>query len=800
MKFVNRLFFLCLLLTSFSPSLLGQTDPAIDWLYKKFDTYRRQNLQEKLFVHTDRSFYLTGELMWFRLYCVDGTRHQPLDVSKVAYVEILDTDQNPVLQSKLSLSAGGGSGSFFLPASLSSGNYLVRAYTQWMRNFSPDYYFEKSVTIVNPFKPLPVKPVADSAAYDVQFFPEGGNLVGGLASRMAFRATDQSGKGIDFQGLVLSQNNDTIARFRPVRFGIGSFSYTPSGGETYHAVLQLLDGRTITRPLPKVYDNGYVMQLTETANGQVQVTVVTNTDEAEPVYLFVHARQVVAFSGKQSFKQNQATFLIDKQKLGDGISHFTVFDGNRKPVCERLYGKRPTQLLSFDVPTDKKTYVSREKISASIATRNATGKPEKADVSVSVFRLDSLQRPEQTNLINYLWLTSDLRGTVESPDYYLGNPGKETNEALDHLMLTHGWRRFRWEDVLKKDTTVFTYLPELEGHVIRGKVASTRTGAPARNLMTYLSAPGKIVRLYSSRSDSTGLIAFATQDFFGPKEIIAQTDTRQDSTYRLEIASPFSEKYAAYQLPTFALPEQVQQQVQSRSLQMQVQNAYFEEKIDRFAQPSVDSAAFYGTPDERYFLDDFTRFPVMEEVLREYVTGALPRKRKGEPVILVYDKSHDMAFLEDPTILLDGVPVFDVKKIMAFDPRKVQRLDVLTRRYFTGPLYLNGCVSFSTYKGDLAGFPLDARALVMEYEGMQLSREFYTPQYDTPAQVASRLPDFRNLLHWSPRLLTDAQGNAPLSFFTSDVEGTYAIVVNGLSANGQAGSQVFTFEVKNPVR
>ena len=107
---------------------------------------------EKIFVHTDKSFYLAGELLWFKIYQADGYLNLPIDISKVSYVEVLSNDKKPVLQAKISMTSGTGSGSFFIPPSMPSGNYLLRAYTNWMKNFEPDLYFEKTITIVNPLK------------------------------------------------------------------------------------------------------------------------------------------------------------------------------------------------------------------------------------------------------------------------------------------------------------------------------------------------------------------------------------------------------------------------------------------------------------------------------------------------------------------------------------------------------------------------------------------------------------------------------------------------------------------------
>ena len=157
-------------------------------------------------------------------------------------------------------------------------------------------------------------------------------------------------------------------------------------------------------------------------------------------------------------------------------------------------------------------------------------------------------------------------------------------------------------------------------------------------------------------------------------------------------------------------------------------------------------------------LDKYTRFKVLEEVLREYVPGVIVRIRKDGFHLLVVDALNHTVLQENPMVLLDGLPVFNINKIMAMNPLKIRKLEVIDGRYFHGSAIYNGIVSFTTYKGDLEGFPLDAHALVQEYEGMQRQREFYAPRYDTPEAQKSRLPDLRNLLYWNPDISDQHSG------------------------------------------
>ncbi len=247
MKKNNLLFLAFVLLTAIKLHAQVLTD-----VQQGFNNYNADVLQEKLYLHTDKNGYTAGEVLWFKIYDVDGIFMKPLDLSKVAYVELLDDKQNPVLQTKIALEAGTGSGSVYIPVNLSTGNFTLRAYTSLMKNFSADYYFSKQLAIINPLKsPDAVgKPV--ESAFDIQFFPEGGKLVSGISSVVGVKATGQYGKSVAFRGAVLNQKNDTVARFVPLKFGIGHFIFKPESNAVYHAVV-FIDGKKIKENFTSFY-------------------------------------------------------------------------------------------------------------------------------------------------------------------------------------------------------------------------------------------------------------------------------------------------------------------------------------------------------------------------------------------------------------------------------------------------------------------------------------------------------------------------------------------------------------------
>jgi hypothetical protein len=775
------------------PTAQAQQPDSLAGISGKFARYHRQAPAEKLFVHLDQPTHSAGETIWLKVYAVDATRHRPLALSRVAYVEVLDATQKPVAQASIALEQGSGHGSVVLPSQLASGRYTVRAYTRWMQNFGPEFYFQASLVVLNTFSASGASPAKEAPSYDVQFFPEGGQLVQGLASRVAFKITDNVGRSVAATGTVADASGKRVATFSTLKYGMGSFLLGPApAGAAYTASLQLATGGHLTARLPAVQPRGYVLSLRAENATTLRLTVQAASPEltASPMQLLGHTGQQVNVAARAAFVNGRATFFVKKSALPDGISHFTVFTAGRQPVAERLYFQPLHHRLPLAVAAAKATYLPREKVQLQLSAPTAS-----TNASLAVYRLDSLADTNPTDIASWLLLAADLRGTVEDPGYYLRDSTAAGREAADNLMLTQGWSRFRWADVLAGPPMALPHPPEVYGPILQAQVL-TAAGTPApAGIGTYLTIPSHTGRFYYATTQPGGLVFFEPEGFSGTRKVVLQTDPRRDSTYRLQVLSPYATRYAPSHLPPLVLTKSLAAALTERHVQVQVAQAFGEasQRTSSAAAPP-DSASFFGKPDERYRLDDYTRFKTLEEVMREYVPGVRVRKRRDGFHFVVLDRPGQAYFQNDPLVLLDGLPLFDSNKLMAYDPLKIKQLDVLTARYYQGPLVYDGVVSYTTYGGELDGFSVDPHALVEEYEGVQAQREFYAPRYEAAPQ--NRLPDLRNLLYWNPELrLQPAQGQT-LDFFTSDQAGRYLVVMQGIGTNGQLGSTSFTLEVK----
>jgi hypothetical protein len=216
---------------------------------------------------------------------------------------------------------------------------------------------------------------------------------------------------------------------------------------------------------------------------------------------------------------------------------------------------------------------------------------------------------------------------------------------------------------------------------------------------------------------------------------------------------------------------------------MQVRSIY-QGITDTTSTSQIGYTPFYGTPYNSYNLESYTRFPTMEEVMKEFVSEVRVRKQRNKFQLNVLNAPHKTYFELPPLLLVDGVPAFDADKVMALDPLQVEKIDIIANKYHHAGNIYNGIVSYRTYKGDLGGLQLDPTAVVIDYDGLQRLKEFSSPSYHTSLEKQSRLPDFRTVLFWAPNIFTDVDGAASVSFFTGDIEGKYMVVVEGLGDDG----------------
>ena len=303
--------------------------------------YATEYGQERTYLQYDKSAYTPGETVWFKAYLMAGVA--PADDSKTLYTDWTDDKGNILLHNVGPIVDATSNGQFDIPAGYAGQFIHVKAYTKWMLNFDSSFLYEKDIRIITKNTNAPATKI--SIVPTLQFFPEGGDAIAGIASKIAFKVTDQWGKPVKIKGVVQSSKGEKIDSLRIIHDGMGYFFLLPQPGETYTAKWSIRTplekdekGVDYTTALPATKSTGVSLQVT--LSGNKRTFIIT----AEPglakslgaLKILGTINQYQAFKVTKDISSGSAKGVIPVGDLPSGILTITVFDGQWKPLAERI--------------------------------------------------------------------------------------------------------------------------------------------------------------------------------------------------------------------------------------------------------------------------------------------------------------------------------------------------------------------------------------------------------------------------------------------------------------------------------
>ncbi len=530
--------------------------------------------QEKVYLHFDNTGYFLGESIWFKAYVTAASDLIATPMSRVLYVELLDTEGTVQHTQKLRITNGQADG--FIPLTrmaMKSGFYEVRAYTRLMLNWDTDHLFsrvfpvfevplregdyEKKEIRLRPLAykiPQPRKEAPSQKKLNLTFYPEGGPLVENLASTVAFQATDKDGRPVQVEGCIVNHAGDTLSVFSSIHEGRGLFTYTPEGDRNKLFIRALDENKGSSYTLPPVEQAGCVVQVHSFHPEQVRVAVNATPEFASvPLGMTVMCRgKLYYFKAFESIPENGQVLIIPRKELPAGVNQITLFTTEGKILSERLvYIHGTNNALRLDVQKDKDSYDAFDVVRMDISVQDASGSPVQTTLSLAV-RDDQSEIPtsyEETIHTNLL-LSSDLKGYISNPGYYFETDDRAHRLALDLLMLTQGYRRYSWSQMA--GVTPFEPLHKIEkGIVIDGSVKTITRKKVQENIdvKMYLYSDSTHQEA-DCRTDKEGNFNYLADDFFGPSTLQINTkkeDKRKEYWITLDrLFSPDPRPYTFY--------------------------------------------------------------------------------------------------------------------------------------------------------------------------------------------------------------------------------------------------------------
>lgn len=789
-----KLIFLLFLATASANTLAQNTLP--EKIVAALDSFTLIRPQEKAYVQTDRNSYIAGETVWFKTYAL--LHDKATILSKIIYVVLLNPDGKVIEKQMLKLNDGTANGSIELKREMVSGDYYLRCYTMWMLNF-PEFITEKKLTVSNYGKTASIKNRA-ARSINISFFPEGGDLVAGLKTKIAFKALTESGAPVSVSGYITNSKNESLFTFNSIHDGMGLFELQPEANENYTAVLKLSDGTLIKKTLPPVKAEGIILTVDNTNLNKTFIKVERSEKSNErynSLLVLAQLNYQVVYLARLNIDEGLDAAAVNKKNLPPGLMQVTVLTEEGQPLAERIVFVA-NHNISNDLLQGSLTNV--EKRGKNILVLEA-GDFLNLQAAVSVTNADAEQKKYTDNIVSALLLSADIKGTVNEPGYYFKDKDAGTLKNLDLLMMVNGWRRFTMQHIMSNKYSPLHY-PFETGLSITGKVMQSNNKSALKGGRVSLMIKGEDSTnlLSQANTNETSVFVVPDIDFKKMATVYYQgTNTNKtDALVSVTIDSAYFDTLhqAVINTPGFnteTLTALMQQMLNEKQKNDSTTGKLLREIVLRSKKISQTdslnqlyaSDIFYNSDQTLALNPNITYYDVWQ-FLRMTVPGIIINPTdSGVDVKFSRYEGLDMFSANGNSsvqFFLNEVPV-NISFIESLDPSDVAMVKIFKGVTGIALGATRGAIAFYTVKGRSGrdwrqkGFDFFTKS------GYSVSRAFYEMDYST-INPETKLSDSRTTLYWNPELKVK-NGKATIEFYNDDVCKKFRIVIEGMDANGK---------------
>jgi hypothetical protein len=810
-----------------------------------------RNFGEDYFFY--KSFYVTSanENNWLVNRQVNETTENGLKKADVK-LQFTDMDKKPYQVKDLSLQVMNGNRHLY------------------QQKFQTDLSGSVAVNFNLPQKPSSLAIVAESEKKekravipviinrpentDVQFLPEGSSLVAGLPARIGFKATGEDGKGVNISGIIIDKQNNKIAEFASQHNGMGSFGLAVKDGETYSAKINLPGGLVKDYPLPPVKSSGMVLHVKNPIESDsLEVSVAATNDLAQTgsdYYLIGKARGIVCYAAVFSLKDGNALRKkISKGLFPSGIIHFTVMTTKYQPLNERLVFIDQRDNLNIKITADKPFYDKRDSVALKLTVTDKEGNPVQGDFSMAV--TDDAQVKTDTlnseNMITRLLVTSDLKGYVEEPGYYLSSKTNEAWWALDNLLLTQGWVGYNWPQVL--NPPAIAYQPETD-FMVKGRVSNVfNKSVKGTDILLFSKSPAILM---DTVTDQNGKFVFNRFPKVDTPLFVLKAVNKNGKSFNVGIniddAEPpaFTKPFKPSISPWYVNSnDTLLNNTKNNALAKQQKDfptgGQILKEVKINAKKFVKGSQNLNGPGNSDLVMDEkdmekagkkTWLDLMYENIPGFKESAIYISTHTDvfvgnlPVDVITHVYKHWYFIHDKSVnlVIDGILLSELYSPLDFitfknyleshNAEDIKGIEVnssntyainYARRFgfaLSGSPYgvssdTLAFVEITTRSGH--GPVIDNTPGMYLYKPLPISwpKQFYKPKY-TIKDIDKHLPDLRSTIDWEPNITTDANGEAIVTFYTADKPSTYTIIMEGSDMTGGLGYKSGKISVTQP--
>ena len=737
----------------------------------------KRDYREALSLQTDRDFYVSGEQVWFKIHKFNASTDKPDNVSRVVYIELLNRSGFPVNQMKIAISDPAASSTLLLSDTLSTGHYLLRAYTNWMKNFSQHDFAFKTIVVVHPDKIPSLPEEKNQMPETILFFPEGGKLLNGVRAGVLIKAINKTGYPVQTHGIIVDRQQDTVCRVHTSQDGVGIFFILPHRDQQYMLIAGNPPGRKRTFPIGHVDSTGFVLFRIPTVSRSalsLKVVRAPGGQGAKKCLLFIKKGGICSFL-EDVIVTDSLTLRLVTDQLPPGVSDILLTSVRGDILASHRIFRPPDDTLQIRAITDKRKYGTREKVNVTISVTDCLHHPVASDLTVTVVK-SGLLKHDRMDLDN-----RDLEKNYRLP----GIPHSAMN-----IYTLFDFYPFPYTGSVSNITTSqpdIQYIPELEEKIMKGTITNYNTNQPLSQTKMFLSFIGKYAQNLIFSTDSSGVF-FVNINQTGTRQIVIQPVDTETKNYYTVLAQDFLPG-ADHPLPGPYFPDTAQLDIfENMIISRQIEKIFRRyTRTDTIKKENRRSFSFYGEPVERIQLSNYIPLSTVREVIKEIVPYVSVYKRKGKSYLQMVSKYYGLT-LNHPLVLVDGTPFNDIDQLLHLPASEIEAVEVVNLRYFFEHHLFMGIIHFITKKGNLQSLNPDPGIFRIEYPVLDQKCKAVFPRYDTGKVSHPLIPDFRNTLYWNPSLRTGKDGKATFDFFTSDEAGKYTLYIEGISSDGKKGT------------
>ncbi len=834
----------CRFLLSFILFFISLSGQAQQGNYKEmaqYDSIRKSVPREKLYMQLDKPVYAMGDTIWFKGYLVNASLLNYSTTSALIYADMIDKNGQVVQTVSLPTQYGLTWAGFAInPNKYEPGSYTFRAYTNWMQNFGDTFLFKKDIQILDIAEPQPTIPVAATTKaqqaksgtantnkkplIDLQFLPEGGTWIAERQQKLAFKALNINGKGIAVAGDILDSKQQKVASFKSNGMGMGYFDFTPKSDETYVAKYQSAIGNG-SQPLPKTQPNGVTLRISNNlSSDSIGISILSDLPNQE-LTILGQSRGVLCFLAKIKPNSTYKIIRVAKNIFPTGVCQILVQNEQQQTLNERNFFINHHDELKIQMAVGAQSFTVRDSIPLHLKITDPNGKPIAGSFSLAVtddgqVKKDSLN---DQNILNYLLMSSDLKGEIENPGHYFQVSNTQQQEELEALMLTQGWVSYQW-DLNKKPT----FKAESE-FTVSGKVTNITNKPIAKGKITLLSTK-KGFMIMDTVTNDKGEFVFRNFPAMDSLSFLIQALNAKGNRGTLGITMDEFKRptpaIAIPQIPLAAIPEATDSTIKQMTMSQRQASTYRgggiglrEVKITgKKVVKRSKNLNGPGEADQTFSESDLEKLnkKSLLNVLEENVKGfRMGYKRKTNikefmvnfAIVKLVIDGVDVDFFYSPSDwpITDAhyqhlkyyLDYYTAEDLQGIEIMKHARNAGRYRMEFLNPMDETeyAFIEITTKTG--SGPFLKKAANMYIYKPLPYgdNKIFYSPKY-TSANKANKTPDVRSTLYWAPNIVTNKNGEANTYFFASDRKGTYTAWLEGTDTEGNFGFQSIKITVK----